>query len=168
MAILKPDVYTNADGLNLRFGPAQAKESLVGSPEQAGVYKTYEFEIVASRLPTFGNTVILDELFSAAIPVGSFIKGAQLTVIEPFASAGSATLTLGLIREDGATFIDEDGIDAAIALTAIDGEGEAVDCDGALVKGPALDYNGYVSASVGTANFTAGKAVVAVTYFKSA
>ena len=74
----------------------------------------------------------LDEA-ALTIPANSFIVSATLRVITPLAGT-TPTLTLGLVEKDGTT-IDADGIDVAIAETALDTIGETVLCDGALVGG---------------------------------
>ena len=65
------------------------------------------------------------------IPANSFIVSATLRVLTAI-DGTTPTLTIGLVEKDGTT-IDADGIDAAIAESAIDAVGETVLCDGALV-----------------------------------
>ena len=65
------------------------------------------------------------------IPANSFIVSATLRVLTPI-DGTTPTLTIGLVEKDGTT-IDADGIDAAIAESALDAIGETVLCDGALV-----------------------------------
>ena len=72
----------------------------------------------------------LDEA-QQVIPANSFIESATLRVLTPI-DGTTPTLTIGLVEKDGST-IDADGIDAAIAESAIDAIGETVLCDGALV-----------------------------------
>jgi len=65
---------------------------------------------------------------------------------------------------------DADGIDATIALSAINAIGEHVACDGALVGSNAAFTAGtgdrplFVSCSYGTAAFTAGNADLVIKY----
>lgn len=101
----------------------------------------------------------------ATLPANSFIVKATLEVTTAFTSGGAATLTIGLVEPDG-TAIDADGIDAAIALTAIDAVGERVLCDGALVGALAGigTAAGQIIATFGTAAFTAGAARLIVEY----
>ena len=65
------------------------------------------------------------------IPGNSFIESATLRVLTAI-DGTTPTLTIGLVEKDGTT-IDADGIDAAIAESALDAVGETVLCDGALV-----------------------------------
>ena len=72
----------------------------------------------------------LDEA-ALTLPANSFIVSATLRVIDALTGT-TPTLTIGLVEKDG-TAIDADGIDVAIAATAVDAVGETVLCDGALV-----------------------------------
>lgn len=150
-------VYTNSDGLRLRFGTDQAKKALQGSPAQSGPYKQYEFDIVYNRMAAFGTNLILGEIPQAALPAGMLVKEAILTTVVAFDSAADAlTLSIGLCKQDG-TVIDDDGIDSAIAQAAIDAVGESVTCDGALI-GTVLAYDSYITVLANTATATAGQA----------
>lgn len=96
------------------------------------------------------------------IPANAHISRATLRVHTAF--AGGTSYNIGLEEEDGTT-IDADGIDAAIALTAIDAVGETVLCDGALVANTAgigTAAGQVVIAATGT--FTAGKASLEIEY----
>ena len=96
------------------------------------------------------------------IPANSRIIAATLRVHTAF--AGGTSYDIGLYQPDG-TVIDADGIDAAVALAAIDAVGESVVCDGALVDNTAgigtADGQVVVAA---TGTFTAGKATLEVEY----
>jgi hypothetical protein len=108
-------------------------------------------------LPTFGLDAVIQ-----SIPANAFIKSATLRVLTAF--AGGASYNIGLYQADS-TVIDADGIDAAVALTAIDAVGETVLCDGALVAG--LLGIGAAAGQVvvaATGTFTAGKAVLTIEY----
>jgi len=96
------------------------------------------------------------------IPGNARIIKATLRVLTAF--AGGTSYNLGLSESDG-TVIDADGIDAAVALTAIDAVGETVLCNGALVNnlvGIGTAAGQLVVAATGT--FTAGKAVLEIQY----
>lgn len=156
-AVTGSGVWTNSDGLRVRFGTNKSLDAKEGSPKQAGEHKIFEFEIDATDLPAHTDTQerFLNRVPSVALPAGYLLVSASLVTITGFTGSG-ATLTLGLAQQDGTT-IDADGIDAAIALTAIDAVGETVTCDGALI-GTKLAADGFMTVTVGTATHTAGKA----------
>lgn len=158
--------WTNDDGLKVRFGLDKVKKSLVGSPAQAGEYKVVTARIEYDRLPTVAaGTTQIDVGSDVAIPSGAQIVSATFDVSTPFDSAGdSATLSFGLEQKDG-TEIDDDGIDATIAETAIDADGDQVACDGALVGGAHLSADGFLNVTVGTEAFTAGKGKLTIKYY---
>ncbi len=163
MTVTNTDVYTNPDGLKIRFGTGKAKAALVGSPSPRGRIKELVAILDYSRFAPFGETTVIDEMTSAVIPAGALITKATFIPTTAFVGSG-ATLTIGTYKTDGTTVLDEDGIDATIAVTAIDAVGEQVACDGAQVAGVAITFDAYVSALVGTANFTAGRGELIIEY----
>jgi len=157
--------WTNSDGLVVQFGLDKTKRNLSGSPAPAGEYKTLIAEIDYSRLPTVaaGRTG-LDISNRTYLPAGALLVSATLKTVTAFDSTSDdGTLTIGLQKENG-DVIDEDGIDATIAQTAIDAVGETVTCDGALI-GTLLVYDSYLTTTVATHAFTAGKAQLVIKYF---
>ena len=155
--------YTNADGLSIAFGTDRAKKGLVGSPKTDGVNTMVVAEIDWSRLGAAGTRTALDWIPLSALPTGALIRSATLIVSEVFTSGGAATLSIGTQENDG-TVIDADGIDAAIAITAIDAIGDEVACDGAQI-GAILAKDAYLETTVGTAAFTAGAAKLVIEYY---
>ena len=149
-------VWTNNDGLNIKFGPESARPAVEGSPKQAGLTKTYEFLLDFAELPTTATPErFLNRVPGVIIPAGVLLQSAKIVTLSGFASSGSATLSLGLAQPDGTT-INATGIDATVAKTAIDTVGETVVCDGALI-GTILAADACVTVTVGTADFNAGK-----------
>lgn len=148
--------WVNESGLPIRFGTDLAADGKGGQYRWHGPFAEYEFDINAGELEAFGTVTFLGR--TVRIPDGMLLTEATFEVSEAFAGAG-ATLTFGFHNADGTAY-DADGIDAAIALTAIDAVGDTITCDGALVnallQNPTKKYS-YVTATVGTANFTAGK-----------
>lgn len=155
--------WTNNDGLYIKYGQEEAKQARAGEFRWHGPTTKVEADIIWNRLNAFGNVTILSDTFR--IPNGVLLVSARLITIVPFTSGGSATLTLGLYDLDRTTAYDADGIDATIALTAIDTVGETVVCDGALI-GTILanDQPSLLTATVGTANYTAGQAKLEIEY----
>ena len=158
-------IERNADGLVRAYGSdaGQPTNGTVGSPATRGSDLELVADIDYRDLPAAGASATLDPMYVAALPEGALITDAKLDVTEAFTSGGAATLDLGLVQENG-TAVDLDGIDAAIALSAINGVGDRVECDGALVNGAAVSARSFLSASVGTAAYTAGKARLVISY----
>lgn len=155
--------YTNDDGLVYRFGTDQAKVARTGSPSTYDVEGTVVVDLDAEALPAVADgSVFVNELPSVAIPAGALLRSATVITTTGFTSGGAATLDIGLAERDG-TAIDADGIDAAIALTAIDTVGEEVACDGALIA-TKLAKDSYVTVNVGTAAYTAGRAKLLIKF----
>jgi hypothetical protein len=154
--------YTNADGLQVLTNGAAgvaANNGTAVSPKKSLV-------INIADATTLGSSAATPDDQESFIPAGSYITAASLVVTTAFASAGSATLTIGAYQQDGTT-VDADGIDAAIALAAIAAD-KAVACDGALVGGTATvgSNDVYIKANYGTAVFTAGAAKLVIEYIE--
>lgn len=157
--------YTNADGLYvLTFkdkGEVLPQGVTAESPRSALIMDLTLTEVGS----TFGAANLTPNF--PFIPAGSVIVGATLVMTTAATSGGAATLTIGTYNAAG-TAIDADGIDAAVALTAIDADGDVVRCDGAQAAG-VLGYvseNAYIGAIYGTAAYTAGAAKLVVEYIK--
>jgi hypothetical protein len=151
--------WTNSDGLKVKFGLDESKKAKEGMiPSANGTDKTIEADIVGVDLTATSATLNGGGVHSVVIPAGALIRRATLITEVAFTSGGSATLNLGLKKISDDTELDHDGIDATIALTAIDAVGETVTCDGALVAGVALTADAYLVADYDTAAYTAGRA----------
>lgn len=159
-------ISVNADGLSVRYGTSQGTVNVVGSPAQAGAYKTVVIDFGYQDLNAY---TVADSFFGGTpdvvIPAGSAIVSATLYVTTAFDSGSTATLDLGFLKYDG-TELDYNGIDVTIAETAIDTAGKSVACDGALVGGALLAYDAYPSYGVNTATFTTGQGQLTITYYK--
>ena len=174
--------HTNADGLVERYGQVTTTDAPYARSIDSGLGGTLvvDFDFsdlnVSGGVATFwtqdasgGETPDVPSSLNASIPSGSYIKSAHLLVSTGFVGA-TGTLTIGLYEKDG-TAIDVDGIDAAIAVTALNAANDAVACDGALVNGVVSGVSGgtgdtgmYVGAFSATADFTAGAARLIVEY----
>lgn len=116
-----------------------------------------EYTFSYDDLPTTGQDQAI-----LRIPANARIRSATLNVITAF--AGGTSYNFGLSQPDG-TVIDADGLDAAVALTAIDAVGESVVMDGALVNNTAgIGANAGQLTVAATGTFTAGKARVRIEY----
>lgn len=159
--------WTNSDGLEVKFGLDAAKLGKVSSGRELEQHITVVLDATDTALT--GGRVDSDN--PVLIPAGSYITQAFFRVITAFDSGASATLDLGLGIEAGTyTGGDEDGIDVAIAETAIDTAGKVVVCDGALVRGTAVTgaVDLYPTYDVDTAAFTAGKGVLHIFFIPPA
>lgn len=154
--------YTNADGLRVLTFGGQGEVIDRGVTESGTlVIDIADFTAIGS---TFGAADI--DVNKAVIPAGSVITSATLVMTTAATSGGAATLQIGTYNAAG-TAIDADGIDAAIALTVIDADGDVVRCDGAQTG-----VTGYLSADAhvgmlyGTAAYTAGAGKLIVEFKK--
>ncbi len=148
------------NGSRTSFGP-RAVEAKAPSTIAYSSVKELHVPINWDDLPV----VSANDSTVLSIPAHAWIESATLHVIELFTSGGAVTLDIGLYESDG-TVIDLDGIDAVIALAAINEVGERVLCDGALVSNTGgIGANaGQVVAVEGTSTFTAGRAVLVIKY----
>ena len=154
--------YVNADGLEILTAGEQGTAAKRGT-SLSSQKKALVMTITGTDL---GTSAATPQDHDAFIPAGSYITSASLIVTTAFASAGSATLTIGAYQQDGTT-VDADGVDAAVALAAI-AANKAVACDGALVGGTATvgANDVYIEANYGTAAFTAGEAKLVIEYIE--
>lgn len=156
--------YTNSDGLYvLTFadqGVEQDKGTHVVNAVKTMVVNIPDFTAIGS---SFGSTNI--DPLDPVIPANSLIINADLIMTTAATSGGSATLTIGTYLANG-TAVDADGIDATIALTAMDAIGEVVQCDGAQVNGTVTVGTAacYIGLIYGTAVFTAGAGKLVIQY----
>lgn len=139
------------------YGTREIEDVLPSKYAGANGKEVLNFTFSFDDLPvTGGDEAIL------RIPANARISRATLRIITAF--AGGTSYNFGLSESDG-TVIDADGIDAAVALTAIDAIGDVVLCDGALVG----SLVGIGSAAgqllvVATGTFTAGKAQLEIEF----
>lgn len=156
--------WTNNDGLFIRFGADKATARNGGESSTDGNDRVVTIPFDYTDLAATGTEGVLAE--EVRIPDGAVIKGADLTVSTAFASGGSATLSLGLIDVDRTTAYDADGIDATIAVAALT-EGATIACNGAAVNAKISNAGTavLVTATEGTAAFTAGAAELVITYY---
>lgn len=157
-------VWTNSDGLAVGFGTrtetSHCAYKLNDEQELSTIYLRFKGEDLGDSVAASDDAIV----YGPVIPNGSTIVDATLEVIEAFTSGGSAVLDIGLYNPAG-TAVDDDGIDAAIAITAIDAIGDTIVCDGADVATVVATTGGVkVAASYDTAAFTAGEAVLKVRY----
>lgn len=153
-------IWTNSDGLEVRFGLDRTTEQPSG--RTAGEEKTLVWTVADATTIADTDTAAVagDEAF---IPAGAIIKDAYFVVDTAFAGA-TAVLDIGLKQAAG-TNIDDDGIDAAIAVTDIDAADDVIVCDGALI-GTRMANDSYIMMTYDTAAFTAGAGKLVVKYIE--
>lgn len=152
-------IWTNEDGLEVRFGIDRATSADSGGT--SAEEKVHVFDIAdATELGDTDTAAVAGD--AAFIPAGAIVKDAYFVVDTAFTSGGAAVLDLGLKEADG-TNIDDDGIDAAVALGVIDADDDVVVADGALV-GTRLAKDSYVMATYDTAAYTAGAGKLVIKY----
>lgn len=157
--------YTNADGLRILTDADQGRVGGEGVTARSNRQSIIVDITAANTGSSFGASNI--DLLAPTLPANCIIVNADLVVTTPFASSGGGTLTIGTYNAAG-TAIDADGIDATIAVTAIDGDGDVVQCDGAQVSG-IVTIGGaaaYIGWNYGTAVFQSGAAKLIVEYIK--
>jgi len=162
--------WTNEDGLEVRFGLSRSEsinEGVTSGPATKTLIHKFDYTDIAN---TDTAAPAADAPF---IPADSIITRAYLYVTTAFAGS-SAALDIGLKIADG-TNTNDAGIDAAVAVTALDAVGDTILCDGALVVEPTGDLTGvrftadqYIMTTWDTAAFTAGAATLVVEYLEFA
>ncbi len=157
--------WTNSDGLVVRFGTDKGTEKNSGTTED-GVHRTLVHKFAFGDIANTDVTAADPE--SPFLPADSVITRATLYVTTAFVGA-TATLDIGLKVAAG-TNTDDDGIDAAIAVTALDAIGDTINCNGAYVAsvgnltGLRITADQYIMTTWDTAAFTAGAATLVVEY----
>jgi len=162
--------WTNSDGLKVGFGKHTADNDTPAVISSNSGRKVMVVEINGADLvDTFAATNVKPG--SPTIKRGSSILSATLMVSEVFVSGGGGTLDIGLWGLNAGVVDVADGIDADIAVAAINGIGEIVHCDGALVNGtvPAgatANDDCVIAPSYETAVFTAGRGTLTIEYIE--
>lgn len=156
--------YTNTDGLRVLTNADQGAvktQGVAGNDPVQVLVIDITFTGIGS---SFGASNI--DLNNPYIPAGSLIKRADLVMTTAATSSGAATLDIGTYNSAG-TAIVATGIDAAIALTAIDAVGETVRCDGShTTTAGYIASDAYIGLKYNTAAFTAGVGKLYVEYMK--
>jgi hypothetical protein len=172
--------WTNSDGLYVKFGTEEVAVARGGeyATDVAGDV-VFEFSVNYTDALTVTPTVLGDlgsetGSFGVHIPKGLRIKEVEVFTMTAFTSSGtigSATLVMGLKREDRTTELDHDGFTAAGFVGGVfDAAGETTVVRigttgvGALV-GTTLANDGLVCVSNSahaSHPFTAGRAIVRV------
>lgn len=160
--------YSTPDGLLLKFGTEKAVVQKAGEYRTAG--RNHEVEVKLTLTAAATGSAIVTGTDLLLMPAGARIDEVEIVAETAATSGGSATLNLGLIREDRTTTYDADGFVAALALASYDAAGEKtvlrVGSTGAgAFIGTTLANKGYFVFDWDTAAFTAGVLVVTIRYY---
>lgn len=163
--------WLNNDGLPVRFGKSAQIDAVVGKPTQYGVEQILEVDVLWDRLPAFSASEAVGQIYGGlpnnCIPKGAFIKSAAIQNIVGESAASSQTLSIGLVKQDGVTEIDNDGLFDAVTQSTLSAVGTNTAGAGALI-GTILANDGYIWATVQTASFTTYVGRVTIVYFMPA
>ena len=152
--------WTNQDGLDVYFGKRYTENQVpasLGNPALG--QKVVEMIFRGEDLLSDGAS---PDQRGVIIPAGARIISSTLVVAEAFASSGAGTLDLGTFKVSDGTAKDEDGLDVAIASTALTANAVVVG-DGAQV-GTVMTEAVRINPSYNTLAFTAGAAKLMVIY----
>lgn len=159
--------WMNGDGLFVKLGTSEGTVGNAGEYTTLGPLRHIEVTIPALTALTTTPAILDDNTW---LPKNARIERVDLVTVTAATSAGSATLDIGLQKEDRSTQLDYDGLVAALAKTAYDAAGETNQINvgstgaGALIGTSLTDTKGYITANYTTAAFTAGKLVVRIYY----
>jgi hypothetical protein len=159
-------IWTNSDGLKVRFGLDRAT-SVPSGFDAVNNRKSLTHKFAFGDIAT--TDVVAPAEDEAFIPNGSIITSAILYVTTGFVGS-TAVLDIGLKLADG-TNTDDQGIDAAIAVTALNALGDTILCDGVYVidgdtTALRIVADQYIMTTWDTAAFTAGAATLVVEYLE--
>lgn len=146
-------IWTNDDGLTLKYGTTQVEVTKTGEYRHDGPTRVLEIEFDHADIDS-SNKIMS---YGQRVPQGARIEKVETYVYEAF--AGGTSVDVGLIKTDKSTELDYDGfVDAEVTANLTLGANVAG--AGALV-GTALTEAGLVTVNF-TGTFTAGKAKVRV------
>jgi len=152
--------WTNSDGLVVGFGPRTVETNAGAKVVTAGKRQQVVVKIVGGS--EIKDSDVSAQLVNAVeIPADALLESAKLFVTTAFAGA-TAVMDIGIYNASTGAAVDDDGIDAAVALATLV-DNAVVACDGALI-GTVLANRSKIGVSYDTAAFTAGVATLVVEY----
>jgi len=150
-------IWTNSDGLEVRFGLDRTTSINRGvTSAEEKIFVAY-LDDATALADSDTAAVAGDEPF---IPADAIIKDAYFVVDTQFTGT-NAVLDIGLKTKAGAT-VDDDGIDAAIAVGTLVADAVVASDGGDIGTRTATDV--YVTFTYDTAAFTAGSGKLVVKY----
>jgi len=167
---LLPNYWDNSDGLRVRFPGSATTLSRGGCYPLSDGRNMVEVFIDLGSLPTAASGNEQIQLEDVVIPAGAFIERVEVFVTAEPATSGSPNLDLGFVKTDRSTELDFNGLLAATDTletgTDLGSNAEYTKGStevGALV-GTVLAYDGILTASPDTADWTAGQYRVRIYY----
>jgi len=157
--------WLNSDGLRVQIGNSEAEVTRSGEQAMNDGRRIFETIIDLANLTT--GSALLEDTRTTIIPSGLRIDEIQVINETAATSGGSATLNLGLVRQDTTTTYDADGFLAVAPLADFNLAGETITYRigttgvGAFV-GTTLANAGFLVADFDTAAFTAGRLLVRI------
>lgn len=162
--------WDNTDGLHVRFGIQEATSQDTsyfqgGETKSFGANRVEDVTIDLTKLNAFGTVTILnDKTFFGAGWVPELVEVETLVA----ATGATATLSLGLVKNsDRTTAISATAFANALTVASMAAVGTRLSISagstgaGANI-GVATTFDALLTATVGTANFTAGKVRVRI------
>ena len=153
-------LWSNSDGLYVGFGTHTADGHVAGQVGTDSTVREVQIEIIGKELADVAVPTAVKN-GGVRFPAGTLLVDAKLTVYEAFAGT-NAVLDIGTFGTDDWAAINDDGIDAAIAVATLV-DNYQVACDGADVAAVVAEEF-VIAGSYDTAAFTAGRAVLTVRY----
>lgn len=157
-------IWTNNDGLTLKYGPTKTIPATLGEYRHDGALNCIEIVLDQTQMPLVtANSVVIDK--EMILPIGSIIERIEMTNKTAFTSGGAATVNIGLVNLDGVTAADPDAIVVEATLTELnDGGTNIAGWIGAELLGAPTTVAKLFTWEVNTADLTAGFGVVRI-YF---
>jgi hypothetical protein len=160
----RDNIWTNSDGLAVGFGTRTIASTV--SVKHPGPDGALEQVVLRIRGEDLADVVAVSEdqvIHGVTIPNGAVIVSAETVVLEDFVGA-TAVLDIG-VYDNAGTIVDDDGIDAAIAVATLVVSNGPIAADGADISTVVATTGGVkICASYDTAPFTAGEAVCTIKY----
>lgn len=159
-------VWFNPDGLRVYFA-GERRQFDGGEYPGAGATRVIEWEVNATAIAATAGGLGLPWVI---IPRNSVIESVEVISETAATSGGAATLDVGIVRRDGTTEVDFDGLVAALPLANINVQGEknvltAGQTNAGALVGTETAYPGYLTVRYNTAAYTAGRLVVRVNLY---
>ncbi len=162
--------WINSDGLAVYWPSDAGKVTRGGEVDFDGRHMTY-LMIDLGALPTAASGNEQIQLENCVIPAGAFIEKVRVIVTAEPATSGSPNLDLGFVKTDRSTEYDFNGLLAAAdAFETGTDIGVIVEYDTATTESGALvgtvtTFDGIITASADTADWTAGQIRVEIYWF---